>query len=343
MNEKGKQRRGISIGAMVAAVILPALLEIVWGSGTSLLVGLVFWTSLIEGSVALVAAGELCNARWTESVKRRLLCVYPLILIVALLFPLLALRMRIYPWADAQGAWLNRNFFIERNVVLLLLAFAAAKSFAASSIKNAAHKKLCAVVYLLVFVFSQSMAAFDWIMSLEYPWISTLFGGYFFVEALYAGIALSVLYIIRAGAGVPLSGKTLRDAATVLFGFSLLWAGLFYAQFLVIWYGNLPDERGFVFRRVYMQPYSMFARIILAAVFVVPFTILLSRRAKANRIITGSLAVMILAGMLLEKILFIHPAAPVPVFPTVLEFLCMGAVFILAGASAGAAVKTSDD
>jgi hypothetical protein len=331
MNETGTIRKGTTIGAAAAAVLLLAALEFVWGSGTSLLVVLTFWMSLAEGSIALVAAGELCNAKWIQPVKRRLLCVYPLMLIGALVFLLILLKLSIYPWVGDGNRWLQENFFVARNVVLLALAFLTARSFAASSLKRAGNTKKLAVIYLFVFVASQSLIAFDWIMSLVYPWVSTLFGGYFFVEAIYAGIALSVLYILRAGVPAAVPVRSLRDAATVLFGFSLLWAGLFYAQFLVIWYGNLPDERGFVFKRIYEAPYSVVARIVLLAVFVIPFITLLSRRTKANRVVTGALALMILAGMLLEKLLFIHPAVPVPPFPTIVEFLCMGAVFVLAG------------
>jgi hypothetical protein len=328
MNGSQLKRMPVTIGAAGAATALFALTEYVWGSGGSMLFTLTFWISLIEGSVALVAAGEICNSKWTEPVKRHLLSVYPLILVIALLFLLFAIRIDIYPWDDKPNGWLNRNFFIGRNVMLMLLTFAAARSFAASSIAGSANKKTRAVLYLFAYAVSQSMIAFDWVMSLEYPWFSSLFGIYFGIESLYAGIALSVLYIIGRSGAVP--RKTLQDAATVLFGFSLFWAGLFYAQFLVIWYGNLPEEAGFVFRRVYEPPYSLLAKSVLAMLFVFPFIILASRKTKRIAAVVAAVALMILAGIIIEKIILIHPAVPIPLLPAALEFLFLGAAFAAA-------------
>lgn len=314
-----------ALGAAGAAAVLFAGVELAWGSGGSLLLALTVWTCIAEGCVALIAAAEMCNARWTEPVKRRLLSVYPLIALMAPLFLLTSFRIDTYPWAGGENAWLNRNFFLGRNVVWLLLTFASAHLFAADSIAGNARRKRSAVVYLLLFAVSQSLVAFDWIMSLEYPWFSTLFGLYFGVESLYAAIALAALYIIMRSGQLP--KKTLQDVATVLFGFSLFWAGLFYAQFLVIWYGNLPEEAGYVFRRVYEAPWAPFAKAVLALLFVLPFAILASRRTKRIAPVVVLVTLMVFAGLVIEKIILIDPAAPIAVLPAVLQLLLLGGAF----------------
>src|SRR4030067_2605156 len=101
--------------------------------------------------------------------------------------------------------------------------------------------------------------AFDWVMSLMYPWISTLLGGYFFIDSLFGGCALSaILYVFLYGRRQrieePEGRSDMKDLAILLFGFSLLWAGLFYSQFLVIWDGHIPEEESFLAARRSSSP-----------------------------------------------------------------------------------------
>jgi len=172
-------------GVMLAAGAIIGALEILSPSKGSLLLLLTYWTAVVEGSIALVAAAELSNAKWIQPVKLKLLVLYYMIPFLALLFLLMFMRMGIYPWMDHQTRWLNKNFFMSRNLFLFLIIFAAARKFVVSSVEERESKKKYAVLYLLAFVCAQSFVAFDWVMPLEYPWISTLFGGFFFVEAVY--------------------------------------------------------------------------------------------------------------------------------------------------------------
>jgi hypothetical protein len=318
------------IACIVAGAVIAVLTAVVdTGAGGAYLLTLVFWTSITQGCVALVAAAELSNAKWILPLRRMLLGVHPLLLFFSLLFLLVWSHMEMYPWAPATSVWLGKTFFILRNFILLILTYVLARLFSRQCLEGGNRIHFYAVLYLLAFVVSQSLVAFDWMMSLEYPWFSTLFGGYFFIEAFYGGIAVA---IVISGFFVKRSREneeTLRDSAKMLFGFSLFWAGLFYAQYLVIWYGNLPEELSYLLKRI-SPPYYFLSRSILALLFIIPFVVLLSKKVKTSRPIMLLIALCVLAGIFLERVLFIVPVVPVSIPVCAVQFIILKLLFLSA-------------
>jgi len=184
-----------------------------------------------------------------------------------------------------------------------------------------------------VFVGSQSLMAFDWVMSLAYPWVSTLFGGYFFIESLFGGFALSgILYAFLHGRPVPThepGGRSdLKDIAILLFGFSILWVGLFFAQFLVIWYGNLPEEVSYLLARVTSSPLRELSLSILALYFFIPFLVLLPGRSKTNPFVVFAVSVSILLGILVERFVYLAPVVSLHPLATAINFLALLILFV---------------
>jgi hypothetical protein len=301
-------------------------------SGASLLPALLFWTAFGQGVIALVAAAELTRARWILPLRPVLLGLQPLLLIFPVAFLVFARDLTVYPWTAHPTGWLRPDFFIGRNLALLLLSWLLAGGLARAIGRAAPRRGSWAVAYLLAFALNQTVIAFDWVMSFEYPWISTLFGAYFFVEAFYAGIAAAAvtaaLLLERSGA-MPRSA--LRDAATLLFGFSLLWAGQFFAQYLVIWYGNLPQEVSFLARRILDSPLRELSTLVLGCLFLIPFLILLSRRAKSSPLITTMLAGVVLLGILLERLVFLLPVVELQPAAAAGAFLLIGIAYLLRG------------
>lgn len=303
------------------------------GGGT-LLLALLFWGAAAQGCIAVVAACTLIKAKWIASVKRELLSVHPLLLFVAVLFLFLVPFVDSYPWVGREGLWFDKGFFVGRNFVLLLLAYIAARRFAAASGGDEEGKDRYAAFYLSAFVAAQSLMAFDWVMSLSYPWINTLMGGFFFIESLFAGFALSgILYAFLYGRPAPAHGQEgrsdLRDIAILLFGFSILWVGLFFAQFLVIWYGNLPEEVGFLLKRLASSPLRELSVSILVLYFLVPFFVLLPGRAKTNPFVVFAVSVAILLGVLVERFIYLAPVVPLNFGALAVHFLCFLALFIM--------------
>lgn len=303
-------------------------------SGGALLFNLVFWVSLIQGCIAVAASCDLIGARWVMSVREDLLSVYPLLLFTSVLFLLLTPFVDSYPWAGRGGVWFSKGSFILRNVLLLFASYVAARTYATSASRNDEKKYFYAALYLVVFAVSQSLIAFDWVMSLAHPWYSTLFGAYFFIEALYAGFALSgllyiFLYRMEPGGDSATGSRNLKDLGTLLFGFSLLWAGLFYAQFLVIWYGNLPEEVGFLAARVTESPLRELSIAILAHYFFIPFLVLLSGRAKTSPFVISAVSLTILSGLLLERFIFLVPEVTLSPGALVIHFFLLFSLFVL--------------
>jgi hypothetical protein len=315
------------------AIALLALSPIGGGLG-SLLVVLCFWIALAQGGIAVAATCDLVNARWIASVKPRLLALTPLLLLLTILFLLLWPELQHYPWSGMGGRYLNADFFMGRNLVALLLTYAAALAYVSAALRGTAQRQKAAVIYLFLFVICQSLVAFDWVMSLEYPWYSSMFGIYFFIESLYAGLAVAgLLFWWRLRTADREQGQVrehLSDLATLIFGFSILWGGLFFAQYVVIWYGNLPEETGFIVRRTSSSPYLQMAWLFLGCNFLIPFLGLLSARVKNSPALVGAISLVILVGLLIERLLYILPVLAISPLPALAQFSLLGLAFVVA-------------
>ena len=309
--------------------------------GGSLLLALLFWATVIEGCVAAVAVGTVIRAKWVASVKKELLSVHPLLLFVSILFLFLVPFVDSYPWMGRKGIWFDKSFFIGRNFALLLFAYLAARRFSIACEREEEGKSSFAILYLFVFVVSQSLMAFDWVMSLMYPWISTLLGGYFFIESLFGGFALSgILYVFLYGRPHPV-GETggrsdMKDLAILLFGFSLLWAGLFYSQFLVIWYGNIPEEVSFLVKRLSSSPLRELTVSIIVLYFFIPFFVLLPGRSKTNPYVLFAVSLSVLLGILIERFVFVAPEVPLSPLALGINFFVFLVLFVSFVAKGGA-------
>ena len=311
-------------GALMAFVSLtPAA-----GRGGSLLLAFLFFVAVVEGCIAAAAAGATVNARWLGAVRKELLSVTPLLLLAAFLLLLLIPFVDSYPWAGKPGIWLRKDFFIGRNFVFLLLAYVTARRFAAAPADGEGTKSRAAW-YLLVFVVSQTLTAFDLVMSLEYPWVNALLGGYFFIESIYGGFAVAALLCLLFR-GTPPGGSRsdLSDLSILMFGFSIMWAGLFFAQYLTIWYGNLPEEVGFLARRLSASPLRELCVAVLFLLFFIPFPALLSTRAKSNPNMVSVAALSILSGILVERYVFLAPVVRFSPVALTIDFACLLLLFV---------------
>jgi len=271
-------------------------------SGTSLPVVLL-GMALIQGAVLLVAAATLSNAKWIAPIKRSLLALTPLLF----LFPFLV-TLAPYPWLLQETAYLNHIDFIIRGVVALFVLATIGICFQSAAVNDKPSTRRWAVAYILTFAIVKTLVAMDWVMSFEYPWTSTMFPAIYIIECLYAGLALAGIICFIRERQIPNStGGAVYDTASLLFGFALFWGGLTFAQYLTIWYGNIPDEVLFFTRR-FATPGGtnlFIASIIL--LFGIPFTAFLIHRSRKSALTSTGLALLILAGLLAERIFHILP------------------------------------
>ena len=173
-----------------------------------------------------------------------------------------------------------------------------------------------AVLYAIVF----SMVAFDGIMALQPHWFSNLLGGFYFMGSfLGAHMLLALMMIYGAshlGIADLVSPKQRHDLGKLCFGFTVFWTYLMWAQFLVIWYGNLPEETGFVFARLWGN-WLPVGRAVFLGMFIIPFFGLLGVAPKKFRPTLGFFALVSLVSLWLERYLLVMPsvsALPGPVF-----------------------------
>jgi len=143
--------------------------------------------------------------------------------------------------------------------------------------------RITATWFLIFFAVSSSVCAWDWIMSIDTHWFSTMFGWYVFASWHITGLAtitLIVAYLKDAGYLKVVNANHLHDLGKFCFAFSIFWTYIWFGQFLLIYYANIPEESVYFIERMKTSPYSwiFYANLILN--FVLPFLLFMTRDAK---------------------------------------------------------------
>jgi hypothetical protein len=300
------------------------------------LVNFVYWTGLSFGAVLFVAVLNMANAQWGRPLKRLAEALGAFLPVSFLLFWVLYFgREKIFPWTrepvPGKEIWLNAGFLFARNGVGLLLLTALSLALVYYSVKgdraltghssrieppeadtNWRAQRVLSPIIGIVYAFVLSLLAFDLIMSLDRHWYSTLFGAYYFMSSFYTALAamylLSPISLKAPGLREYIHPHHLHDLGKLVFAFCIFTGYLFYAQFLVIWYGNLPEETRYVILRVKLTPWEPVAWTILVMIFVIPFVLMLSRRIKMKPLPMMILSGNILVGMWLERFILVTPS-----------------------------------
>jgi hypothetical protein len=199
-----------------------------------------------------------------------------------------------------KAGYLNRNFFLIRAIgYFLVWAFLAFRLFGWSTRQDktkdpkltlSAQRFAPGATFL--FALSLTFAAFDWIMSLEPTWFSTIFGVVIFACGVVSSYAVIILTTLALRSSGPLAGAVTvehyHDLGKLMFGFLVFWGYVGFSQFMLIWYAALPEETTFFHNRWDFAPWDNVTMAILLFHFVVPFFWTMSRWFKRN---TGRLQV----------------------------------------------------
>ncbi|HTL05459.1 MAG TPA: hypothetical protein VL241_06895 [Gemmatimonadales bacterium] len=168
-----------------------------------------------------------------------------------------------------------------------------------------------APLYVVLYAIVATLVAFDAVMALQPHWFSNLLGGFYFMGSFLGGHTLLVLLMLygrrQLGIADLVSAKQRHDLGKMCFGFTVFWAYLMWAQFLVIWYGNLPEETGFVFARLW-GPWLPIGRMVFLGMFLIPFWGLLFVAAKKSPFVLGLFATVSLVALWLERYLLVTPS-----------------------------------
>lgn len=325
-------RQGRILISMIATVLILLIYEFAFPTpkDASLLPPLIFWSSLSMGIVALLVSIDLSQGKWFKGLDRVFEQYSHNLLIFPFLFLVFSLNIGIYKWTGHETEWLSKGFFIIRNFIILFLPFIFARLYLKARANNSKNRSIFSILYLFSFVLSQSFIAFDLVMTLEYPWINTLFGAYFFVEAIFIAIAFSSLLIsfLNKKMKKDLTGP-IRDTSNMVMGFALLWVGLFFSQYLVIWYGNLPEEVSFISKRLSIPYLKYFGVFVLLSLFIIPFLTYISRKSKVSFPVNLTVAFFVITGYFVEKLLLILPAVKLNPLKLILTTIIIGIPFLI--------------
>jgi hypothetical protein len=184
----------------------------------------------------------------------------------------------------------------------------------ATAVAHDARIYRLAPIYVVLYAYVFTLVAFDGIMALQPHWFSNLLGGWIFMGAFLGAHMLLALLMIHGakhlGVADLVSPKQRHDLGKLCFGFSVFWTYLMWAQFLVIWYGNLPEETGFVFARLWGH-WLPIGVAVGWGMFIIPFFGLLGVRPKKVRATLGFFATVSLVALWLERYLLVMPSVTV--------------------------------
>jgi hypothetical protein len=280
-----------------------------------------FFVSLSLGALFFVIIQHLTRAGWSVAVRRLAECLAAVLPYWGFLFiPVLALMVAgdgsLYVWNDAahvesdellqlKRPYLNAPFFILRALVYLgvwalMARYYWRKSVAqdvTGDVSNTHQMQWWSGPATLAFSATAAFAAFDWLMSLDPHWFSTIYGVYFFSGCTVAFFAALVvlMFLLQRGGLVQdsITVEHYHDVGKWLFGFVFFWGYIAFSQYMLIWYANIPEETTWYLARQ-SEGWAWVSVLLLFGHFLIPFCGLLSRHVKRNKLALAGWAAWLL-------------------------------------------------
>lgn len=300
----------------------------------SYLVAFIFWLGLSLGSLAFLMTHYLTGSRWGLTVRRVTEAGASTIWLMGLFFIPLLINLRgLYPWArpeevqadsilQLKSAYLNTSFFIGRAafyfIVWIVLAFVINRlsSRWVESGDPAIKKKLqgLSAFGLILYTFTMSFAAIDWMMSLQPFWTSTVYGLIVIFAQMLNSLAFAIL-VINLVPGLGLGRKwnlrttpiPFKDLGALLLTFVMSWAYLAYFQLLIIWAANIPEEVVWYIERT-EGGWLTVGILVAVLLFALPFAVLISMRVRHNMRLLAVLGALIMVVSLIDVYWLIIPS-----------------------------------
>ena len=288
----------------------------------------VFFLLVVNASMFFICATTLAHGGWQMAFRRvpeaisSVVPVFGLLTLIIFIAIVFGHRHDIYHWLDKEhvehdpilkgkSGFLNPAFFMIWSVVAIgLWAFIGAKMRKLSSeadepmdqesgrkyiIRNTAWGAAFLVAFGLTV---GSTIPWLWLMSIDAHWYSTMYSWYTFASSFVAGMSLVALFVVYLKNRDYLEYVTeehLHDIGKFMFAFSVFWTYLWYSQFMLIWYANIPEET--IYFKPRMQgPYRVIFFLNLILNFAVPFLLLMRRGSKRNYTTIAVLAILIIMG-----------------------------------------------
>jgi len=319
------------------------------------LIGNFYFVSLSLAAACFIAIQYLSSAGWSVVLRRVPEAMTAYLPVGAAVTGVLILAgARLYPWAQpelvaadaalqSKAAYLNLPFFAVRAAIYFAAWSFLIRRLLANSrsqdetggLEFTRRNRSVSAVYLLVFAFTFTLASIDWTMSLEPHWYSTIYPWFLFAGAFVYALAVMALLVVavrRRGIVPQISEHHLHDLGKYLFAFSVFWAYLWFSQYLLIWYSNIPEETTFYVRRLAPGWIELFW-LNPVVNFATPFFLLLKIRQKRSGRMLLLAGAALAAGHWLNLYLLVMPAVdgahPLPGPLDIGIFLGFAAVFLL--------------
>ena len=313
-----------SIGCIVAGILAMA-----YGFYTSadrawanLLLNNYYFLSLAIGAGFFMALQYVTQSGWSAMFRRvpeAMSAYIPLAGIVML-------RMyfgihNLYEWSrpeavanDAllahKSSYLNIPFFFIRMIIFFgawtfmtrLIRKVSLQEDQFGGIKYMEKNELNSKIFIFILAITFSMASFDYIMSIEARWVSTIFSVKNFIAAFYHGTAIIVLIVIllnERGYFKELNESHLLDFSRYLFMLSIVWGYMFFSQFMLIWFGNIPDETIYYAER-WNNGWKVLFYVNIAINWFIPFVVLLSQKMDKNKTVVKIICLLLIAGQWID-------------------------------------------
>jgi hypothetical protein len=296
----------------------------------SYLMAYMFCLSVTLGCLALGMVHQLSGGAWGIVIRRLIGAAARLLPMMTVLFvPVLLGMHRLYPWTDAdlvshdevllaKRLYLNVPFFIARAAMYFaawngisywLNAWSSEQDRTANPAMARKMQKLSAAG-LIVYGLTITFASFDWLMSLEPHWYSTIYGVLIMGGQGLSGMAFLIAVLVWLSRRPPLdrivSKAHFHDLGNLMLAFVMLWAYFSFSQYLIIWAGNLPQEIAWYAHR--LQTGWRFIGVALVAFhFAVPFVLLLSRTIKREAALIVNVAIGVLVVRLVDLFWLVAP------------------------------------
>ncbi|HSO23246.1 MAG TPA: hypothetical protein VLT81_10075 [Chondromyces sp.] len=267
------------------------------------LVSFAFFLSISLGGLFFVLLQHCTRAGWSVVVRRVAEAVAANVWLMAVLAIPVVLGMdHLYHWTDTAAAahdpllagkiaFLNPTFFVIRLVVYFVLWGLMASYLHRTSVAQDAsgdpaltlRMERLSAPGMVVFALSLNFAAFDLLMSLDPHWFSTIFGVYYFAASVVAFLAVmpKILFGLQLKGILPnaVTVEHYHDFGKLLFGFVVFWAYIAFSQYMLIWYGNIPEETQWFLKRQ-TGDWTVVSLLLIFGHFVLPFLLLVSRAIK---------------------------------------------------------------
>lgn len=322
--------------ALVAGIIGLAACAIGWFINPtvffrSYLPSYLFWFQIVIGSLGILMLQYITGGEWGILIRRPLGAAARTTIWMAVLFLPIALGMHaIYSWTDqslvahdkvlqAKSGYLNITFFLIRAAFYFACWILWAWRIRVLSVRfyedrspyTSLSRQKWAASGLVMIIMTLTFTAFDWMMSIEPKWSSTMYGINFFISAGLAAYAFVIFFLTRL-AGTPAMADILkptlfRDLGNLMLAFVMLWAYTAFSEFLLIWYANMKEEiPHFLVRRAGV--WGFIAVLLILFHFFLPFFLLLMRAIKDRPSTIAVVAVIVLVMRFIGIYWLVEPA-----------------------------------